>query len=216
MTRLRVLVGASIRIEAESWMQRQLQLAIPANSIVIDFGGNEHLSRVLEELNPKPETSDKPVQKKRITLDALDSINHLFLFWDGRTLTDLLFEARLRNIPTKVLPFKTTVVVNKDRESEYDVYVGRGTPWGNPFHVGTQDGQFDRKDAIEKFKEHFEKNMLSNESIYRGMLGLRGKKIACHCKPLACHGDVIASYLNSMDPDEIDVRHELPMKPTPR
>lgn len=209
MTRPKVLVGASIRIEAESWMRRQLQLAIPATSFVVDFGGNDHLTKILEELDPLPNTSVKPTRKKMLDLNALDNINHLLLFWDGRTLTNLLFEARLRSIPTKVVPFQTTVVVNKDRESQYDVYVGRGTLWGNPFHVGTQEGQFDRKDAIEKYKQHFEKNMLGNESIYRGLLGLRGKRIACHCKPLACHGDVIASYLNAMDPNEDDMRDNL-------
>lgn len=28
---------------------------------------------------------------------------------------------------------------------------------------------------------------------------IRGKVIACHCKPAACHGDVLATYLNSQD-----------------
>ncbi|WP_345940851.1 DUF4326 domain-containing protein [Pseudomonas lactis] len=26
---------------------------------------------------------------------------------------------------------------------------------------------------------------------------IRGKVIACHCKPAACHGDVLAAHLNS-------------------
>ena len=31
----------------------------------------------------------------------------------------------------------------------------------------------------------------------RRIEGLRGKTLMCFCKPLACHGDVIAEYLNA-------------------
>ncbi|WP_123009399.1 DUF4326 domain-containing protein, partial [Escherichia coli] len=31
---------------------------------------------------------------------------------------------------------------------------------------------------------------------------LKGKVIACHCKPYACHGDIIADYINSLDDGE--------------
>ncbi|ASF45912.1 DUF4326 domain-containing protein [Methylovulum psychrotolerans] len=33
----------------------------------------------------------------------------------------------------------------------------------------------------------------------RELLQLRGKVLGCHCKPAACHGDVLANYLNSLD-----------------
>lgn len=40
-----------------------------------------------------------------------------------------------------------TKVVNLYKEP-YDVYIGRGSPWGNPFVIG-KDG--DRKECIDKY-----------------------------------------------------------------
>lgn len=41
-----------------------------------------------------------------------------------------------------------TTVVNRHKAS-YDVYVGRGTKWGNPFEIG-KDGT--RLEVIEKYR----------------------------------------------------------------
>lgn len=205
MTERRILVAASPGIEAESWLERKLRESIPEGGVVTEIGKNKHLSTALAAIGvpSKPWTKTTTLRKSEIR-NALDDTDHLLLFWDGRLFTDLLFEARLRNIPTKVFPIQVTKVVNKDRDNDFDAYIGRGTPWGNPFHVGKQEGQFDRGEAIEKYKEHFEKNILGDESKRRGLFGLRGMRIACHCKPLACHGDVIAEYLNALDPDDLD------------
>lgn len=205
MTGRRILVAASAGIATESWLQRKLRESIPEGSIVTEIGRNKHLSNALAAIGVTsvPWLKTSSLRKSEIR-NALDATDHLLLFWDGRSLTDLLFEARLRNIPTKVFPILVTEVVNKERNNDFDAYVGRGTPWGNPFHVGKQEGQFDRDVAIEKYKEHFEKNILGDESMRRGLLGLRGMRIACHCKPLACHGDVIAEYLNALDPDDFN------------
>ncbi len=201
----RILVAASPGIAAESWIERRLRDSIPEGYGVKEIGRNQHLSKALMAVGvaSDPWTSIVPVRKSEMR-KALNESTHLLLFWDGRTFTDLLFEARLRNIPTKVHPFQVTEVVNKERESDFDAYIGRGTPWGNPFHVGKQEGQFERDEAIERYREHFERNILGDEGMRRGLFGLRGMRIACHCKPLACHGDVIAGYLNALDPDEPD------------
>lgn len=206
MTERRILVAASVGIAAESWLKRKLRESIPEGSIVSEIGKNEHLSDALFAIGveSKPWIKATALRKSEIR-SALNDVDHLLLFWDGRSFTDLLFEARLRNIPTKVLPIQVTEVVNKERDSDFDAYIGRGTLWGNPFQVGQQEGQFERNDAIEKYKKHFEKNILGDESTRRGLLGLRGMRLGCHCKPLACHGDVIAGYLNALDPDDLDV-----------
>jgi hypothetical protein len=44
-----------------------------------------------------------------------------------------------------------TTVVNLKREA-YDVYIGRGSKWGNPFVIGP-DG--DRMEVLAKYREHF-------------------------------------------------------------
>ncbi|MDH4451287.1 MAG: DUF4326 domain-containing protein [Rhodoferax sp.] len=206
MSGQRILVAASDGIAAESWLKRKLGESIPESSVqVIVLGRNKHLLAALNELGIEAThiQTDTALRKSDVR-KALSDCDHLLLFWDGRTLSDLLFEARLRGIPTKVHAIQVTEVVNRDRSDSFDAYIGRGTPWGNPFVVGGQEGQFDRDEAIEKYKAHFESNIVGDESKRRGLLGLRGMRIACHCKPLACHGDVIASYLNGLDPDHIE------------
>lgn len=208
MSKVRVVVAASAAIAAEAWVQRKVTEAFPERNVqVTQVGRNALLTRALEaagvDLRIAP--SGPGGLKRSEIRKVLASADHMFLLWDGRTLTELLFEARLRGIPTKVHAIETTEVVNRDRDEAFDAYVGRGTPWGNPFHVGKRDGQYERDEAIERYRQHFETNILGDESMRKGLLSLRGLRIACHCKPLACHGDVIAQYLNRLDPDDVEV-----------
>lgn len=80
----------------------------------------------------------------------------------------------------------STTVVNK-RSSSFDVYIGRGSIWGNPFVIGA-DGT--REDVIAKFETYF----LSSEYLQSQVGELAGKRLGCFCAPLACHGDVLARY----------------------
>ena len=76
-----------------------------------------------------------------------------------------------------------------------DVYIGRGTPFGNIFRIGV-DG--DREQVLAKYKEYFYRRL--TDPIFRSkVLELKGKVLGCWCKPLACHGDIIAEYLNTLD-----------------
>lgn len=65
------------------------------------------------------------------------------------------------------------------------VYVGRGSPWGNPFLIG-QDGT--RADVIRKFECE---TLLSLD-----LSPLRGKDLVCYCAPLPCHADVLMREAN--------------------
>lgn len=82
---------------------------------------------------------------------------------------------------------KWTRVVNL-RSEEYDVYIGRGSKWGNPFKIG-RDGT--REEVIRKY----EKYLLDNPKLMEDLSELKGKRLACYCKPLACHGDVLIKYI---------------------
>ena len=84
-----------------------------------------------------------------------------------------------------------TSVVNIRRD-KCDVYIGRGSPFGNPFRIG-RDGS--REQVIELYRQKIIKRMISDELFVDEVMALRGKRLGCYCKPLACHGDVIVELI---------------------
>ena len=82
------------------------------------------------------------------------------------------------------------------KKEDFDVYIGRGSKWGNPYsHREGTLAQFvvgSRKEAIEKYEGY----LLSNEGLMRDLDELRGKVLGCWCKPKSCHGDVLLKYAN--------------------
>jgi hypothetical protein len=201
----KVLVAASSGIINPQWIEKCLAESLKSANIEISLFSEHHM--LARELNRMGYASDPLVRgsaaiRRSDIRKALAKTDHLLVLWDGRTLNELIFEARIRSTPTKIFAIEVTQVVNKDRGDEFDAYIGRGTPWGNPFPVGKLEGQYERDESISLYKQHFTKNILQDTSLRKGLLGLRGLRIACHCKPLACHGDVIAEYLNSLNPDE--------------
>lgn len=85
-----------------------------------------------------------------------------------------------------------TKVVNKYHRIPYDVYIGRGSKWGNPFIIG-KDGT--RAEVISKYEDH----LLASPELMSALPELKGKTIACYCKPAPCHGDVLARYADGGD-----------------
>jgi hypothetical protein len=89
----------------------------------------------------------------------------------------------------------TPKVVHCKRE-EFDVYVGRGSKWGNPYShkVGTLAEHVvgSRTEAIQKFEEY----LLSNQDLMSSLEELKGKTLGCWCKPKSCHGDILLRYAN--------------------
>ena len=79
----------------------------------------------------------------------------------------------------------TTVVHCK--KQPYDVYIGRGSKWGNPFIIG-KDGN--RQQVIEKYEQY----LLNRPDLISSLDELKDKVLGCWCKPLACHGDILAKY----------------------
>lgn len=64
------------------------------------------------------------------------------------------------------------------------VYIGRGSPWGNPFKVGV-DGV--RGECCDRF----EAEVLPTLDVE----SLRGKDLVCFCSPRRCHGHSIMRKL---------------------
>lgn len=83
-----------------------------------------------------------------------------------------------------------TRVVNI-RKEDYDVYIGRGSKWGNPFKIGP-DGS--RYDVIMKYKEWIKQQ----PDLMAALPELKGKVLGCWCVPKACHGSVLAELANAI------------------
>lgn len=87
-----------------------------------------------------------------------------------------------------------TRVVNVRHTNDYDVYIGRGSQWGNPYttiYPLTSHARFlvgSREEAIEGYEGWIR----SQPELLEQLPQLRGRILGCYCKPLACHGDVIA------------------------
>lgn len=71
------------------------------------------------------------------------------------------------------------------------VYIGRGSPYGNPFKIG-QDG--DRTEVISAY-EHWVQTQ--PELLLKIKKELPGKDLVCFCFPQACHGDILIKIANS-------------------
>lgn len=90
-----------------------------------------------------------------------------------------------------------TRVVNLSKEP-YDVFIGRGSKWGNPFtHIKDKTTLADvivdtREEAIERYREYLEGNQVLLDSLDE----LEGKTLGCYCKPKSCHGDILLEFLS--------------------
>lgn len=79
-------------------------------------------------------------------------------------------------------------VVNKYKEP-FDVYIGRGSKWGNPYPI---DASNSRALVIAKYRIYLDAQIKSGEVSIADLQALNGKALGCFCKPQPCHGDVIA------------------------
>lgn len=134
------------------------------------------------------------IDSSRGNLDLSD-VSHLIVFNDGESFNELIDRAKKQEIKSRIINTRLTKVVNLKKGDKYDVYIGRGSTWGNPHAIGFDDN--DREEAIRKFEYDFNRGLLRFSK--KDTLALKGKTLGCHCKPAPCHGDIIAKYLNSLD-----------------
>jgi hypothetical protein len=90
-------------------------------------------------------------------------------------------------------------------ESPDNVYVGRkgvvfingvrfpekDSIWANPFKV--KDAS--RADVIAQYREYITARLEDSPELWEELEALRGKRLGCWCKPLACHADVLIELL---------------------
>lgn len=161
-----------------------------------------------------PEDNNKLVQKvfenrENVKLEAnkywdISSITHAIVFDDGEVFPEELGELKNHSIPVRVINITITRVVNIKKEEKYQgikstrnfEYIGRGSYWGNPYSM-YEEGD-DRDEIIRKYRYDFEFDKFINIKKSK-VYDLAGKRLGCFCKPAACHGDVLAEYLNNWD-----------------
>lgn len=100
--------------------------------------------------------------------------------------------------PRKRSPRAGFCTVVNLRSEEYDVYIGRAGRgqdgyFGNPYRLG-RDGS--GEDVLRKYQAYFLDRLDTEPEFRRRVLGLKGKRLGCFCKPGPCHGDIIAAWVN--------------------
>ena len=84
----------------------------------------------------------------------------------------------------------------------HEVYIGHRQPrggwnlpetkWANPFKIG-RDGT--REEVIAKYEAW----LRAQPELIAALPELRGKDLACWCKPKPCHGNVLLRLANAAD-----------------
>lgn len=141
-----------------------------------------------------------------IAMDDLSAADftHAIIFDDGEELAEEELQLKESGKPLRVINISITRVINIKVEPAYQSvkstpnyeYIGRGSYWGNPYSM-YEEGD-NREEVIRKYKYDFDYEKFPNKEkseVYK----LVGKRLGCFCKPQACHGDVLADYLNSWD-----------------
>jgi len=77
------------------------------------------------------------------------------------------------------------------KRDKFDVYIGRGSKWGNPYSIGV-DGT--REEVIEMYRQYIVTQSHLMESLHE----LKGKTLGCFCYPRACHGDVLIELASAL------------------
>ena len=67
--------------------------------------------------------------------------------------------------------------------------IDRNTRWGNIFKIGIHGT---REEVIEKYRLKLWRDIRAGNISLEDLASLHGKTLACWCKPLPCHGDVLA------------------------
>lgn len=133
-----------------------------------------------------------------------NNITHAIIFDDGEEFVAEEERIKAMGIPLRYIKILITRVINISDKAEYKSvkstpdyeYIGRGSYWGNPYSM-YETGE-DREEVIRKFKYDFDYEKFpkkEKKEVYK----LIGKRLGCFCKPQACHGDILANYLNSYD-----------------
>lgn len=87
-------------------------------------------------------------------------------------------------------------VTNRNKNG---IYIGRGSPYGNPFAMSSTRT---RDQVCDDYETYFKDQVQNNRSFKQALDSLVNKaqtsniELSCFCAPLRCHGDTIKRYID--------------------
>lgn len=81
------------------------------------------------------------------------------------------------------------------------IYIGRGSPWGNPFVIGKHGNR------AEVIMQHAEWLFEQHDLLARIPM-LAGHDLVCFCNPLPCHGDLLLWLANMSEIERTKIYSE--------
>lgn len=82
-------------------------------------------------------------------------------------------------------------VVNRHHQVPFDIYIGRGSKWGNPFSHKQHNGVLALAGSREEAIQMYEMWIQTQNHLMDSLKELDGKVLGCSCEPLPCHGHVL-------------------------
>lgn len=90
-------------------------------------------------------------------------------------------------------------VVNVRKSGGSYIYIGRGSPWGNPYsHLAKSAAQYrvaTRDEAIERFREYALERLQREPEWLEPLRSQPERDLGCWCAPKACHGDALLELI---------------------
>lgn len=113
-------------------------------------------------------------------------------------------------MPVTVIRAGTPAALSAQAAGRY-VYIGRPSPWGNPWHVGVRyphkaPDHATRAQVIDWYRTYWYSDLMAPMRQHALDTIPVDACLGCYCFPKPCHGDVIAEFLNRMRTPSADAR----------
>ena len=101
---------------------------------------------------------------------------------------------------TRVINMRDSNAVENAKRQGVFIRIDRATKFGNPFShktAGTLAKYYveTREEAVASYRDWVQ----SQPELMANLYELKDKVLGCWCKPLACHGDVLAELADALD-----------------
>ena len=87
------------------------------------------------------------------------------------------------------------------KKDKYDIYIARGSKWGNPYtHIKDKKTLAkyivnSREEAISSYRDYI--TIGEGKHLLKDLPELKGKTLGCFCSPKPCHGDILIELIEN-------------------